>query len=67
MFTISNDELEDKPMLKATVICKRCGKEHPVEYGKRKLDDGTWITDTILAFTKCDDKVFLVGVDGKEI
>ena len=40
-----------------TVICHICGKEHNVEQD----DEGQ------LQYTKCEDNLYLVGVDGYKI
>jgi hypothetical protein len=64
---IDNNELEKKPLLKNTVICKRCGEEHFVQYGDRVLDDGTRVPDKTIAFYKCNDKIYLAGIAGREV
>ena len=62
-----NDELAKMPTLKDEVLCTRCGKMHKVEYGKKVLEDGSKIPDKTLAFVKCQGKLLLVGVNGKDI
>ena len=63
---IGNNEL-GKP-LGDTVTCGQCGKQHPVEYGAKKLmPDGTWQPSNLLATYKCGSESFLCGIDGKEI
>lgn len=64
---IRNDELEKMPILKDEVLCIRCGEMHRVEYGKKILKDGTEIPDRTLAAVRCQGKLFLVGVNGKDI
>lgn len=67
MYTIGTKELNDKPLLKKTVICGRCGYYHAVEYATEILKDGTEKPYTALAFYKCEGKTYLAGVGGKEI
>jgi hypothetical protein len=40
MFAIGDDELDKKPDLGKTILCK-CGKRHRVQYGEEVLADGT--------------------------
>ena len=63
MFAIGNDELKRAPRLGTSIKCDKCGQEHPVEYGKDK--DG--IETGMLAFYKCGDKMYLCGINGKDI
>lgn len=65
--SFGNDELERMPDLGEEVICPHCGKMHKVEYAKKILDDGTQVEDKTLAFVRCGDKSYLVGVNGKDI
>ncbi len=66
-FAIGNDELEKMPKLKDEVLCARCGKMHKVEYGKKILKDGSKIPDRTLAMVRCRGKMFLAGINGKDI
>lgn len=66
-FAIRNDELAKMPELKDEVLCPRCGKMHKVKYGKRILENGTKITDRTLVAVRCQGKLLLVGVKGKDI
>ena len=67
MFAIGNEELSRLPLLPDTIKCYMCGKEHPIEYGKRKLDDGTWEESKNLAFYVCGDVSYLAGIEGMDI
>ena len=67
MFAISNEELNEKPILRKMVICKMCGKRHRIIYGKQTLRDGTEELSTTLAFYKCNNELFLAGIDGRDI
>lgn len=67
IFSIGNDELENKQPLGDMARCKVCGKMHKVRYGKEVLEDGTKVPSKLLAFISCGDRDFLVGVNGKEV
>jgi hypothetical protein len=62
-----NEEIEKSPDLQDPILCTRCGEHHNLEYGKKELPDGTWIEDNTLAFIKCGDNSYLVGITGKDI
>lgn len=55
MFVIGYDELEDCPQLGNSVYCQKCKQWHEVEH------------EETLAFCKCNNKVYLVGLRGKMI
>lgn len=61
---VGSDELGDA--LGATVDCRRCGATHPVEYGERRLPDGSWEPSRTLAFCRCEGVTYLVGIDGRK-
>lgn len=65
--SFGNDEIDEAPLLGETIICRLCGEEHPVKYGKRVLKDGTKIPDKTLAFFKCEGKTYLCGINGRDI
>ena len=67
MFTVSNDELEKAPNIGETIICKKCNKEHKIEYGEEILPDGLKVSSKVLAFYRCGDNTYLAGVNGKSI
>jgi hypothetical protein len=62
-----NEELAKLPTLGKKVLCPRCGKMHKVIFGKRKLDNGIEIESKAIAFVKCRGRLFLAGVDGKDV
>ena len=67
-FAIGNDELAKMPTLKDEVLCARCGKMHKVKYGSKGITKGgREIPSKTLAFVKCQGKLFLAGVNGKDI
>ena len=66
MLASGNDELERLPFLDSTVECWRCGKRHPVLYGKKVLPDGTRKPSKRLACFHCAGKSYLCGINGKE-
>lgn len=61
---VGSDELGDP--LGETVDCRRCGATHPVEYGERRLPDGTWEPSRTLAFCRCAGVTYLVGINGRK-
>lgn len=67
MFAIGNDELKSKDNICKTVTCNICGKEHDVQYGKVKNEQGEWVESKMLAFINCGEESYLVGVNGKDI
>lgn len=67
MFAIGNDELAKKPKIGKVVNCPQCGNLHTVEYVDKLLPDGTWKKSSLLAFVRCADKTYLVGISGKRI
>lgn len=62
-----NEELAKLPALGDKILCPRCGKMHKVVYGKRKLDDGSEVESETIAFYKCRGKLYLAGIDGKNV
>ena len=67
MFAIGNDELEKAPRLGDFILCKQCGERHKVEYGDKVLEDGTKEPSKSLAFYECGKKLYLAGINGKDI
>lgn len=67
MFAVGNNELKDKPDIGKTIICNICGEEHDIRYGKKKLENGEWVEDDLLAFFSCGGKSYLAGIGGKDI
>jgi len=67
MIDIGNNELENLPKLGKNIICPHCGKIHKIEYGKRILDSGEKVEDRTVAFVKCGEDEYLVGIDGFDI
>lgn len=65
MLAIGNNELGEK--LGDTIICPKCGEEHPIEFGKKQLLDDTWIETKILSFYFCGGKPYLAGIDGQRV
>ena len=55
------------PKLKDEVLCARCGKMHRVECAKEISKNGKGIPGKTLAFVRCRGKMFLAGVNGKDI
>jgi len=66
-FAMGNDELAKMPTLKDEVLCARCGKMHKVKYAKAITEDGREIPNKSLAFVECQGKLFLAGINGKDI
>lgn len=74
-FTMGNDELAKMPALKDEVLCtmcgkmhKVCGKMHKVKYGSKGITkSGREIPSKTLAFVRCRGKLFLAGINGKDI
>jgi len=62
MFVIGNEELAEKPKLRETILCNKCGLEHTVEYGEEVLKDGFKVPSKLLGFYKCSKKTYLAGV-----
>ena len=50
-----------------TYECPRCGEKHQITYGKKKLEDGTWVETKMLSFYKCGERTYLAGIDGRKI
>ena len=65
MLIVGNDELGEK--LEYKYSCQKCGGEHEIIYGKKKLEDGTWIKTKMMSFYKCGDKTYLAGIDGRKL
>lgn len=66
-FMVGNDELARLPKLSDEILCPHCGQNHKVFFSERKLDDGTRVKSKALAFYKCRGKLYLGGVDGKDV
>ena len=62
-----NEELANLPALGDEVLCPRCGIMHRVILGKCKLDDGMEVETKIVAGYKCGGRLFLAGVDDKDV
>ncbi len=67
MFSISNDELNKAQSLGDFILCPNCGERHIIQYGDKVLPNGDKEKSNLLAFYKCRDKTYLVGVNGKNI
>ena len=63
MFSIGNDELEQKPALQEYEKCPDCGKLHKVVFGTNKQGK----EDKSLSFVKCGDITYLVGIQNKRV
>jgi hypothetical protein len=59
---VGNEELGGP--LGETVVCPRCRKTHPVEYG---ADAQIGQPTAPLAFYRCGDQVCLAGINGRRI
>ena len=62
--SFGNDELDKARHIGEQEKCPSCGELHDVEYGR---DVHTGEQSKTLAFVKCGDKTFLVGLNGKRI
>lgn len=67
MFAIGNDELEKNDKVGNEIKCPTCGKNHPIEYGNKKMPDGSLQPSKTLAFYECRGKLFLAGINGKQV
>lgn len=67
MFAISNDELAKAPDLGDFILCDRCGQRHKLEYVNKILENGTKRRSKSAAFVLCCGKLYLVGINGKDI
>jgi len=65
MLAIGNDEL--KGPIGDTIHCKQCGSQHLVQYGDRRLPDGTLEPSRLLAFYTCGDHSYLCGIAGRSL
>lgn len=65
MLAVGNDELGGP--VPDMVKCAKCGGMHRVQYGDEILPDGTRKPCKMLAFIKCGDNAYLVGVAGRTI
>lgn len=65
MLAVGANELGEE--LGDTYHCPRCGEEHPIEYGEKILDDGSRIPAKTIAFVRCNDKIYLAGIDGRTL
>jgi hypothetical protein len=66
MLAIGNEELKNAPNLGDHVTCWICGAEHPVKFGKKKVD-GEWVESKEIGCFRCGGKSYLCGIGGKEI
>jgi hypothetical protein len=64
---IGNKELANLPDIGETTLCWMCGKQHEVEYGEEILIDGTKIPSKLMAFFKCRGRLYMCGINGKEL
>ncbi len=62
MLAIGANELHEP--LGDTVECRKCGQQHPIEYGEEVLKDGTRKPSKLIAFYKCGDNSYLAGING---
>ena len=62
---IGNDEL--KGPLGDNIICPHCSKEHPLEYGRERMPDGTMRIIKAISFYCCGDKTYVGGINGMAI
>ena len=67
MFAIGNEELEQKEPLGDFILCDKCGERHIVEYGNKVEADGSLTQSKMLSFYKCNDKLYLAGINGKRV
>ena len=67
MFAIGNDEVEGSPSLGKSIKCNLCGKKHKIQYGDKVLENGDKVECKMLAFVKCGESSYLVGINGKDI
>jgi len=50
-----------------TVKCPHCHQDHKVEYGQRRLEDGTLVPSKMCGFFKCGGKSYLCALDGRSV
>ena len=67
MFAIPQDELDKADSLGDFILCDKCGQRHIIEHGSEILDDGTAVPSKLLAFYRCDKKIYLAGIAGKNV
>ena len=67
MFAIGNEEMKDLPDLGDTITCPHCGETHKVIYGKQMNINGEWEAVKSTAASRCKGKLWLCGVNGKNI
>lgn len=67
MLSFSNNELNDKPTIGASITCPHCNQLHDIQYGQEEQPDGTYKESKALAFYVCNDTPYLAGIDGKNI
>ena len=67
MFAISNAELSACPPAADTVVCKRCGERHTVEYGESVTADGERSPCRLLGFVRCGGSSYIAVISGKEV
>lgn len=48
-------------------ICPSCNKLHKIEYGKRKMPDGTLEDSNLLGYVKCGDNACMVTLIGESM
>ena len=67
MLTLGNDEIDKAPLLGDSILCSKCGKRHLIKYGDKILKDGTKVSSKLLAYYRCKGKLYLAGINGKDI
>ena len=65
-FSISFDELENKPLLGKSIKCTKCGKRHKIIFGT-ETETGKKVKSDFLSFYKCGKKSYLAGISGRDI
>jgi len=65
MYTVGNNELIRTLLDKE--LCPNCGELHEVCYGDKVNSDGTKTPSKLIAFIRCGESSYLVGVNNKLI
>lgn len=66
MYSISDNELQNKSKLGKSIKCEICGKRHKLIYAD-EIKDGKKIPSDFLAFYKCGKTSYLAGIGGRKI
>lgn len=66
-FGINHKEIEGLPPLGDFILCSMCGTRHIIRYGKEKMEDGTMVESRKLSFITCNEKDYIVGINGKDV